>query len=158
MVPLADAGFEVIAPDLRGHGDSGLAPDGFYDIAAFSTDLYALMHDVLGHERCFVAGGDVGGPVVYDLSLRYPGFVKKLCFFNTAPILALRAEYRAAGIPPRRAQASCAPPTTSSARQRRRRPARRARHSGAPPRLHRRHVRPPALGLAARSPRRRSSS
>ena len=24
--PLADAGFEVIAPDLRGFGDSGLAP------------------------------------------------------------------------------------------------------------------------------------
>jgi pimeloyl-ACP methyl ester carboxylesterase len=29
--PLAAAGFEVIVPDLRGFGDSGLAPDGFYD-------------------------------------------------------------------------------------------------------------------------------
>jgi pimeloyl-ACP methyl ester carboxylesterase len=99
MMPLADAGFEVIAPDLRGHGESSLAPDGFYDIAAFSKDLYTLMHDVLGHEHCFVAGGDVGGPVVYDLSLRYPGFVKKICFFNTAPPF-LNAEYEAAGIPP----------------------------------------------------------
>ena len=62
---------------------SSLAPDGFYDIAAFSTTCYTLVHDVLGHEHCFVAGGDVGGPVVYDLSLRYPGFVPKLCFFNT---------------------------------------------------------------------------
>ena len=26
-------------------------------------DLYALVHDVLGHERCFVAGGDLGGAV-----------------------------------------------------------------------------------------------
>ncbi len=99
IMPLADAGFEVIAPDLRGHGDSSLAPDGFYDIAAFSKDLYALVHDVLGHEHCFVAGGDVGGPVVYDLSLRYPGFVQKLCFFNTVPPV-LPAEYEAAGIPP----------------------------------------------------------
>ena len=27
--PLVRAGFEVIVPDLRGFGDSGLAPDGF---------------------------------------------------------------------------------------------------------------------------------
>jgi pimeloyl-ACP methyl ester carboxylesterase len=99
IAPLAAAGFEVIAPDLRGHGDSELAVDGFYDIAAFSIDLYALVHDVLGHDACFVAGGDVGGPVVYDLSLRYPGFVPKLCFFNTV-VPTLPAEYEAAGIPP----------------------------------------------------------
>jgi pimeloyl-ACP methyl ester carboxylesterase len=104
VMPLADAGFEVIAPDLRGHGESSLAPDGFYDIAAFSTDLYTLVHDVLGHEHCVVAGGDVGGPVVYDLSLRYPGFVKRLCFFNTVTPF-LDAEYEAAGIPPDAPQA-----------------------------------------------------
>jgi pimeloyl-ACP methyl ester carboxylesterase len=97
--PLVDAGFEVIAPDLRGFGDSSLAPDGFYDVSAFSIDVHALVHEELGHERCFAAGGDAGGPVVYDLSLRYPGFVPKLCFFNTvAPVLP--AEYAAAGIAP----------------------------------------------------------
>jgi pimeloyl-ACP methyl ester carboxylesterase len=31
--PLAAAGFEVIAPDLRGFGDSDLAPDGNYETA-----------------------------------------------------------------------------------------------------------------------------
>ena len=36
IAPLAAAGFEVIVPDLRGHGDSDLAADGFYDVAAFS--------------------------------------------------------------------------------------------------------------------------
>src|SRR5688572_19897183 len=50
--PLAAAGFEVIAPDLRGFGDSGLASDGFYDPATHARDMHALVHDVLGHERC----------------------------------------------------------------------------------------------------------
>jgi pimeloyl-ACP methyl ester carboxylesterase len=83
--PLAAAGFEVIAPDFRGHGDSSLAPDDFYDVAAFSIDCYTLVHDVLGHERTAVAGGDVGGVVLFDLGLRYPGFVTRQILFNTVP-------------------------------------------------------------------------
>ena len=71
--PLAAAGFEVIVPDLRGFGDSGLAPDGFYDLAAHARDLHALVHDVLGHERCAAAGGDLGGGVIQDLGLRFEG-------------------------------------------------------------------------------------
>ena len=27
--PFCDAGFDVVVPDLRGFGESGLAPDGF---------------------------------------------------------------------------------------------------------------------------------
>src|SRR4051794_8525154 len=77
IAPLAAAGFEVIAPDLRGHGDSSLAPNGFYDIAAFALDVYALVHDHLGHGEVMLAGGDVGGIVLFDLSLRYPGWVRR---------------------------------------------------------------------------------
>ncbi len=97
--PLVAAGFEVIAPDLRGFGDSDVAADGFYDVAAFSLDLYALVHEVLGHHSCFAAAGDAGGPMIYDLSLRYPGFVPKLCYFNTLTPVLRNGEYEAAGIP-----------------------------------------------------------
>lgn len=100
VAPLAAAGFEVIAPDLRGFGDSDLAPDDFYDVAAFAMDLHALVTEELGHERCLAVGGDAGGPVVYDLSLRYPGLVPKLCFFNTVAPVLVHGEYEAAGIAP----------------------------------------------------------
>jgi pimeloyl-ACP methyl ester carboxylesterase len=96
--PLADAGFEVIVPDLRGFGDSGLAPDGFYDLAAHARDLHALVHDVLGHERCATAGGDLGGAVIQDLGLRFEGFVERQVLFNCVMPL-LGAAYEAAGIP-----------------------------------------------------------
>jgi pimeloyl-ACP methyl ester carboxylesterase len=72
--PLSKAGFEVIAPDLRGFGDSELAPDVFCDVPAHSRDLYALVRDPLGHSRVVAAGGDLGGPVIQDLSLRYARF------------------------------------------------------------------------------------
>src|SRR4051794_41809586 len=61
--PLAQAGFEVIAPDLRGFGDSPLAPDDRYDVAAHSADLAALVKE-LGHDRILACGGGPrgGGP------------------------------------------------------------------------------------------------
>src|SRR3954447_6003238 len=80
--PLARAGFEVIVPDLRGFGDSEIGPDGFHDVPAHSRDLYALVHDHLGHEHVVAVGGDLGAPIVQDLSLRFPGFVEKLVVFN----------------------------------------------------------------------------
>jgi pimeloyl-ACP methyl ester carboxylesterase len=97
--PLARAGFEVIVPDLRGFGDSGLAPDGFYDQVAVAGDLHALVHDLLGHERCATAGGDWGGVVAQELGLRYEGFVERQCLFNTVLPL-LKDEYAAAGLKP----------------------------------------------------------
>jgi pimeloyl-ACP methyl ester carboxylesterase len=95
--PLAEAGFDVIAPDLRGFGDSDLAPDGFYDLAAHARDLHALLSRVLGHERCGASGGDLGGGVIQDLGLRFEGFVERQVLFNCVLPL-LPGEYEAAGI------------------------------------------------------------
>jgi pimeloyl-ACP methyl ester carboxylesterase len=92
IAALADAGFEVIAPDLRGFGDSGLAVDGYYDLAAHSHDLYRLAHDELGHQRICVAGGDLGGAVLQDLSARFPGWVERQVIFN-APLPYLKDEH-----------------------------------------------------------------
>jgi pimeloyl-ACP methyl ester carboxylesterase len=95
--PLAAAGFEVIVPDLAGFGDSGLADDDHYDVAAHARDMHALVHDALGHDRCVTAGGDLGGLVLYDLALRFEGFVVRQVLFNTVPPI-LPDDYEAAGI------------------------------------------------------------
>lgn len=97
--PLADAGFEVIVPDLRGFGDSDLAPDGSYDPVAYADDVYRLVHDRLGHSRVSLVGGDIGGTIAPHLALSHPEWVDRLCIFNTIVPL-LDDAYRAAGIEP----------------------------------------------------------
>jgi pimeloyl-ACP methyl ester carboxylesterase len=81
--PLAAAGFEVIAPDLRGFGQSDVAPDCFHDVASSSLDLHALVHDELGHEQVVAVGGDLGGPIIQDLALRFGSFVERMVLFNS---------------------------------------------------------------------------
>lgn len=106
VAALAAAGFEVIVPDLRGFGDSGLAADGAYDVATHSSDVRALVGDVLGHRRCVSCGGDLGGVVSQDLGLRFDGFVVRQVLFNTIPP-NLPEAYERAGIGadlPRRAR------------------------------------------------------
>lgn len=97
IAPLAAAGFEVIAVDLRGVGDSDVPADDVHDIGTYAIDLHTLVHDVLGHEHCAVAASDVGGVVATDLIHRFDGFVTKLCVFNTVPPMAFDV-YAAAGL------------------------------------------------------------
>ncbi|MCU1366592.1 MAG: putative hydrolase or acyltransferase of alpha/beta superfamily, partial [Ilumatobacteraceae bacterium] len=98
--PLAAAGFEVIVPDLRGFGDSELGPDGFHDVTSHALDLYALVHDHLGHESVVLLGGDLGGPIIQDLALRHPDWVDRMVLFNS-PLPYLKD--RMAAIPGTRA-------------------------------------------------------
>ena len=97
VAPLAALGFDVIAPDLRGYGDSDLAPDGFYDPPAYARDLHALCAR-LGIARCGAAAGDVGAMVVAELGLRFPGLVERQCLFNTLAPPLVQA-FADAGIP-----------------------------------------------------------
>jgi len=83
--PLAEAGYEVIVPDLRGYGDSDLSAKDEYDLVLYSRDLHTLVCDVLGHPRCGLVAGDVGGVVICDMANRWPGFVERMIFFNTVP-------------------------------------------------------------------------
>jgi len=76
LVPLLAPHFRVIAPDLRGFGDSD-KPDGTYDKRTVATDILD-MAKVLGYADALVAGHDIGGRVAYRLALDHPGFVTGL--------------------------------------------------------------------------------
>ncbi len=80
--PLAAAGFDVIAPDLRAFGDSEVGPDGLHDTVASSLDLLALLDD-LGVDRVVLGAGDFGGAVAQDLAARAPERVDRLVLFNS---------------------------------------------------------------------------
>jgi pimeloyl-ACP methyl ester carboxylesterase len=56
---LADAGFYAVSLDLRGHGDSGWAPDANYSVDAFADDLCAVAAQ-LGRKPA-VVGASLGG-------------------------------------------------------------------------------------------------
>lgn len=65
---LAQAGYRVMAPDLRGYGDTG--PHGSaedYRMAHLAKDVLGLM-DALGVARAVVVGHDFGGALAWTLA------------------------------------------------------------------------------------------
>ena len=85
MSALADSGYHVVAPDLRGHGASDCpAEEASYTLASVADDLAALI-TALGWERPIVLGHSMGGMVVQLLALRRPDLVGGLILMDTSP-------------------------------------------------------------------------
>lgn len=68
MTALADAGFHVIAPDLKGFGRSDAPKDvAQYDIHHMTDDLIHLL-DAMGIDKAIFCGHDWGGVIVWPLA------------------------------------------------------------------------------------------
>lgn len=82
MQPLADAGFRVIAPDLRGYGDSS-KPRGIasYRIPLLLEDIAAVVRSS-GRERAHIVAHDWGGTLAWHFAGRKPELVDKLVVMN----------------------------------------------------------------------------
>ena len=70
------ADWHVMAPDLRGHGDSAWSPDGNYTGDAFVYD-FAQFVDQLGYDEVTIIGHSLGGNIATQFTGLYPQKVKK---------------------------------------------------------------------------------
>jgi pimeloyl-ACP methyl ester carboxylesterase len=65
MPVLADAGYHVVAPWLRGYSPTGLAPDGNYQLATVALDALALADALAGDRDAVLIGHDWGALAAY---------------------------------------------------------------------------------------------
>lgn len=78
----------VIAPDLRGYGESSKPPDGEnhgnYSKRAMALDQVDVMKH-FGFDKFAVVGHDRGGRVAHRMALDHPGKITKLCVLDIVP-------------------------------------------------------------------------
>ena len=77
MPALADAGFHVVAPFMRGYSPTGPAADGRYDVGALAEDAINLI-DALGASDAIIFGHDWGAVASYEAAAAAPKRVRKL--------------------------------------------------------------------------------
>ena len=82
IIPALAAKYTVLAPDLRGLGDSS-KPQGGYDKRTVADDLYKLVRK-LGFERIYLVGHDWGGPTAYAYAVAHPDDVRKLVILDVS--------------------------------------------------------------------------
>jgi pimeloyl-ACP methyl ester carboxylesterase len=80
IMPRLAERYTVIAPDMRGLGDSS-RPAGGYDKRTIAADIRQLVHK-LGFEQILLVGHDWGGPVAYAYACSHPQEVRRLAILD----------------------------------------------------------------------------
>lgn len=82
--PLAQAGFRVVAPDMRGYNLSS-RPDGVheYETARLATDVRDLIFE-RGEQSAMLVGHDWGGTAAWFTAMNHPEVVERMAILNAA--------------------------------------------------------------------------
>jgi len=75
--------FHVVAPDLRGHGDSDRSPPASYRADTFANDLRAIV-ELEGWSQVGVGGLSLGGVAALTFAGRWPHLVGSLVLVDSA--------------------------------------------------------------------------
>lgn len=90
VAPMLAERFTIVAPDLRGYGDSDRprpsADHLTYSKRVMAADQFGVMR-TLGHEHFAVVGHDRGGRVAHRLALDVPDAVTRLAVLDIVPTL-----------------------------------------------------------------------
>lgn len=81
IIPALAQRYTVIAPDLRGLGDSSRPLTG-YDKQTVARDIWQLVNGKLGHDRFFLVGHDWGGPTAFALTTQHPEAIRRLAILD----------------------------------------------------------------------------
>ncbi len=87
---LADAGYRVVAVDLRGYGDSDKPPRG-YDAWTIAGDIGGLVK-ALGEPRAHLVGHAWGGMLAWTVAALHPRLVRSVTSIAGAHPMTLRRE------------------------------------------------------------------
>jgi hypothetical protein len=83
VMPALSKNYTVIAPDLRGLGDSSKPPTG-YDGKTVAKDIHQLVAK-LGFKTIFLVGHDIGSFVAYAYAAAHHSEVKRLVIMDVPP-------------------------------------------------------------------------
>lgn len=92
--PLAEAGYRVVAPDVRGYGGSD-KPHAVeaYDMLSLTADMVGLI-DALGEDQAVLIGHDWGAPICWTSAVLYPDRIRAVAglsvpFFRRGPVSSI---------------------------------------------------------------------
>ena len=87
---LAEHGYTVVAPDLRGYNETDKPREG-YDIPTLLLDIKGLIEG-LGQQRAIIVGHDWGGVLAWAFAMSYPAMTESLIIMNAPHPAAMRRE------------------------------------------------------------------